>query len=244
MDRVLFSGFTVLTLPQLLYSAPDVKHDPANHNYARPAVKRGGPQSFLCSAGVIPSSQPCAKPVLPRTGDVKDGAATAKGGLSLTASSTEACWMPLGPRKFLMPLAGPCFSSGWARRPSQDGMRKMKRNDLKGVLAAAHTAGTSCGAISLHPSSREGHLPPEAAETSLCVSASMQAWRCYQAKAASSFVQRNSVPSTQIRCMMTASLRASATIALFSPRFRATFMAQALSHDHLTLRVRTVWAPS
>jgi hypothetical protein len=110
--------------PQLLYSAPDVKHDPANHNYARPAVKRGGPQSFLCSAGVIPSSQPCAKPVLPRTGDVKDGAATAKGGLSLTAPSTEACWIPLGPRKFLMPLAGPCFSSGWARRPSQDGMRK------------------------------------------------------------------------------------------------------------------------
>jgi len=141
-----------------------------------------------------------------------------------------------------MPLAGPCFSSGWARRPSQYGMRKMKRNDLEGVLAAAQTAGTSCGAISLHPSSREGHLPPEAAETSLCVLASMQAWRCYQVKAPSSLVHRNSVPSTQIRCMMTASLRASATIALFSPRFLAIFMAQALSHDHLTLRVITVWA--
>ena len=31
--------------PQLLYSAPDVKHDPANHNSARPTVKRGGHQS-------------------------------------------------------------------------------------------------------------------------------------------------------------------------------------------------------
>jgi len=144
----------------------------------------------------------------------------------------------------LMPLAGPCFSSGWTRWPSQDGMRKMKRNNLRGVLAVAHTAGTSSGAISLHPSSREGHLPPEAAETSLCVSASMQAWRRHQAEAAFSFVQRNSVPSTQMRCMITASLRASATIALFSPRFLAMFMAQALSHDHLTLRVRTVWAPS
>ncbi|MGB7917121.1 MAG: hypothetical protein WCF79_17785, partial [Rhodomicrobium sp.] len=52
---------------------------------------------------------------------------------------------------------------------SQYGMRKMKRNNLEGVLTVAHTAGTSSGAISLHPSSREGHLPPEAAETSPCV---------------------------------------------------------------------------
>ena len=33
--------------------------DPANHNYARPTVKRGGHQSFLCSAEVIPSPRPC-----------------------------------------------------------------------------------------------------------------------------------------------------------------------------------------
>ena len=63
--------------------------------------------------------------------DVKDGAATAKGGLSLTTPSTVACWMKLGPRKFSMPLAGPCFSSG---RPSQYGMRKMKRNNLRDEL--------------------------------------------------------------------------------------------------------------
>jgi hypothetical protein len=30
-------------------------------------------------------------------------------------------------------------------------MTKMKRNDLRGVLTVAHTAGTSSGAISLHP---------------------------------------------------------------------------------------------
>ena len=184
------------------------------------------------------------KSVLPRAGGVKDGAATTKGGLSLTAPSTVACWMPLGPRNSSMPLAGPCFSSGWTRWPSQDGMRKMKRNNLRGVLTVAHTVGTSCGAISLHPSSREGHLPPEAAETSSCVSVSRIGRRRHQAEAAFSFVHWNSVPSTQMRCMMTASLRASATIALFNPRFLAIFMAQALSHDHLTLRVITVWAPS
>jgi hypothetical protein len=65
-----------------------------------------------------------------------------------------------------------------------------------------------------------------------------------QAETASSFVQRNTVPSTHRRCMITASRRASATMALFSPRFLAIFMAQALSQDHFTLRVRMLCAPS
>ena len=50
--------------------------------------------------------------------------------------------------------------------------------------------------------------------------------------AAASLVQRNSVPLTQMRCMMTAKRRASATIALFMPRRLAICIAQALSHDH------------
>jgi hypothetical protein len=55
--------------------------------------------------------------------------------------------------------------------------------------------------------------------------------------AASFLVQRNSVPSTHMRCMMTANRRATATIARFMPRWRAIFMPQALSHDHLRLWV-------
>jgi hypothetical protein len=35
-----------------------------------------------------------------------------------------------------------------------------------------------------------------------------------------------------MRCMMTASRRASATIAFFIPRFLAIFIAHALSQDH------------
>src|SRR5450756_3015738 len=50
--------------------------------------------------------------------------------------------------------------------------------------------------------------------------------------AAVSLVQRNSVPSTQMRCMITANRRASATIAFFIPRRLAICMAQALSQDH------------
>jgi hypothetical protein len=64
------------------------------------------------------------------------------------------------------------------------------------------------------------------------------------AAAASSRVHRNSVPSTQMRCMITASRRARATIAFFSPRRLAIFTAQALSQDHFTERTSMIWAAS
>src|SRR5271156_474352 len=53
-------------------------------------------------------------------------------------------------------------------------------------------------------------------------------------------VQRNSVPSTQMRCMITANRRASATIAFFIPRCLAIFMAQALSQDHFAKRTSMI----
>ena len=55
---------------------------------------------------------------------------------------------------------------------------------------------------------------------------------CGRHAAAASRVQRNSVPSTQMRCMITANRRASATIAFFIPRRLAICIAQALSQDH------------
>ena len=61
---------------------------------------------------------------------------------------------------------------------------------------------------------------------------------------ATSRVQRNSVPSTHMRCMITANRRASATIAFFIPRRLAICIAQALSHDHLLVRVSMTWAAS
>jgi adenylate cyclase len=52
--------------------------------------------------------------------------------------------------------------------------------------------------------------------------------------AATSLVQRNSVPSTHMRCMITANRRASATIAFFIPRCLAIFIAQAFAwHAHV-----------
>ena len=40
------------------------------------------------------------------------------------------------------------------------------------------------------------------------------------------------MPSVQMRCMITASRRAKATIAFFMPQRLATCIAQAFSHDH------------
>ena len=67
----------------------------------------------------------------------------------------------------------------------------------------------------------------------------------YSAHAATAFLlQRNSAPSTQMRCMMTAKRRASATIAFFMPRRLAICIAQALSQDHLAERTSMLWAAS
>ena len=54
----------------------------------------------------------------------------------------------------------------------------------------------------------------------------------HAAAAACSRVQRNSVPSTHMRCMITANRRARATIAFFIPRRLAICIAQALSQHH------------
>src|SRR5215831_9235590 len=62
--------------------------------------------------------------------------------------------------------------------------------------------------------------------------------------APTSLVHRNSVPSTHMRCMITASRRASATIAFFIPRCLAIFIAQALSQDHFVERTSMLWAAS
>ena len=52
------------------------------------------------------------------------------------------------------------------------------------------------------------------------------------------------MPSTHMRCMITANRRAKATMAFFSPRRLAIFIAQALSQDHFAERTSMIWAAS
>ena len=137
-----------------------------------------------------------------------------------------------------MSLAGSCFSTESAQRPFHHGIRRRGGTIFR---AALPSAGPSGHANSPHPSSREGH------HSTVRWSSSFLLWRLILQDAhaaAVTLVQRNSVPSTQMRCMITASRRASATIALFIPRRLAICIAQALSHDHFAERNSMAWAAS
>ena len=121
------------------------------------------------------------------------------------------------------------FGIGAKALPSWDS--KTRRNNLWDGLAVSVTAGPSGHTNSPHPSSREGHHPTTRRSSSFLLSGLILNG-FHAAAAACSRVHRNSVPSTQMRCMITASRRASATIAFFMPRRLAICIAQALSQDH------------
>jgi hypothetical protein len=120
------------------------------------------------------------------------------------------------------------FGIGTKALPSWDS--KTRWNNLWVGLAVSVTAGPSRHANSPYPSSREGHHTTARWSSSFLLSDLML--HDLHAAAACSRVQRNSVPSIHMRCMITASRRASATIAFFIPRRLAICIAQALSHDH------------
>ena len=132
------------------------------------------------------------------------------------------------------------FGLGTKALPSWES--RTRWNNLTGGLAFRGTAGPSDQTNSPHPSSREGHHSTAGWSSSFLLSDVILYG--FHAATACSLVQRNSVPSTQMRCMITANRRASATIAFFIPRCLAIFIAQALSQDHLLVRVSMTWAAS
>ncbi len=132
------------------------------------------------------------------------------------------------------------FGLGTKALPSWES--RTRWNNLTGGLAVRGTAGPSDQTNSPHPSSREGHHSTAGWSSSFLLSDVILYG--FHAATACSLVQRNSVPSTQMRCMITANRRASATIAFFIPRCLAIFIAQALSQDHLMVRVSMTWAAS
>ena len=113
---------------------------------------------------------------------------------------------------------------------------RTRRNNLFLGLTVKVMAGPSGHANSPHPSSREGHLSTAGWSSSFLL-LDLILYKVHAAAVACSLVQRNSVPSTQMRCMITASRRARATIAFFIPRRLAICIAQALSQDHFLERI-------
>jgi hypothetical protein len=125
------------------------------------------------------------------------------------------------------------FGIGTKALPSWD--PRTRRNNLCHGLAVSLTIGPSGHANSPHPSSREGHLSTAWWNSNVLL-LDLILHGFHAAAVACSRVQRNSVPSTQMRCMITANRRASATIAFFIPRRLAICIAQAFSHDHFLER--------
>ena len=131
------------------------------------------------------------------------------------------------------------FGIGAKALPSWDS--KTRWNNLLRGLTVRRTIGPSRHTISPHPSSREGHHSTARWNSSFLLLHLIL--HGAHATATSRF-HRNSVPSIQMRCMITANRRARATIAFFIPRCLAIFIAQALSQDHLMVRVSITWAAS
>ena len=139
-----------------------------------------------------------------------------------------------------MSLTGSRFSSESAQGPSIMGFEDEVEQSL-GRPCRQTTAGPSGHANSPHPSSREGHHSTARWSSRVLLSGLILHG---SHAAAASRVHRNSVPSTQMRCMITANRRARATIAFLSPRCLAIFIAQALSQDHFAERTSMIWAAS
>ncbi len=127
------------------------------------------------------------------------------------------------------------FGFGARALPSWDS--KTRWNNLIGGLTVLQRVDPSGHTNSPHPSSREGHHSTARWSSIFLLSRLI---RHGSHAAATSRVHRNSVPSTQMRCMITANRRASATIAFFIPRCLAIFIAQALTQDHFVERTSMI----
>src|SRR5271169_779866 len=134
------------------------------------------------------------------------------------------------------------FGIGTKALPAWDS--KTRWNNLYRGLAIGQTTDPSGHSNSPHPSSREGHHSTARWSSSFLLLDWILPSFHAAAAAPCSLVQRNSVPSTQMRCMITANRRASATIAFFIPRCLAIFIAQALSQDHFAERTNMTCAAS
>ena len=139
-----------------------------------------------------------------------------------------------------MSLAGSRFSPESALRPFHYGVRERGGTIYwSALLANRQQVQADIRSHLIHRPARD-IIPPHGGARFLLLDLILH---CHAA-AASCRLQLNSVPSTQMRCKITASRRASATIAFFMPRRLAICIAQALSQDHRVERTSMTCAAS
>ena len=129
-----------------------------------------------------------------------------------------------------MSLTGSCFSTESAPRPFHHGIRGRGGTIFTAALASRRQVQADMRTHLIHRPARD-IMPPLGWSSSFLLSDPIF-HGCHAAAVAWSRVQRNSVPSTHMRCMITANRRARAAIAFFIPRRLAICIAQALSQDH------------
>src|SRR6202035_4099460 len=188
-------------------------------------------QSYVLLPGTMSAS------LIGRLGSSTFRPSAAAVSMSLTGSCFSSLIGRLGSSTFRpsaaavsMSLTGSCFSSESALGPFHHGIRgrggtifwSALPSDERQVQADMRTH-------LIHRPARD-IIPPLGGFSSYLLSRLIR-HGCHAAAVASR-VQRNSVPSTQMRCMITANRRARATIAFFIPRRLAICIAQALSQDH------------
>src|SRR5216683_3480638 len=127
-------------------------------------------------------------------------------------------------------------------KPPHDGMRRMGRCNLWGALATGQRQDRQT--LRTHPTRRprEDIFLPEQNALSPC--RSPPPVQAAVGTAVLSLLQRNSLPSTHIRCSTTARRLATATMARRIPRRWATRTPHAFSHDHFPLWVSSECAAS
>ena len=140
-----------------------------------------------------------------------------------------------------MSLTGSCFSSESAPGPSIMGVEDEAEQSTERPCCNERQVQAIGRTHLIHRPARD-IIPPQGGASSFLLSDVIL--QGFHAATACSLAHRNSVPSTQMRCRITAKRRARATIAFFMPRRLAICIAQALSHDHLLVRVSMTWAAS
>jgi hypothetical protein len=138
-----------------------------------------------------------------------------------------------------MSLAGPCFSSESAPRPFHHGFRGRGGTICWAALPSYRQEVQADIRTRLIHRPAKGHHSTAWWSSNVLLSRLIR-HNSHAAATACSRVHRNSVPSTQMRCMITANRRASATIAFLIPRRLAICMAQALSQHHFAKRTSMI----
>ncbi len=206
---------------------------PASRLY-RPAHPRPASGHFNLKSdpvGVVPAVQPECAVCEARNAD---GRTALSLGWPMSASligRLGSSTFRLSTAAVSMSLTGSCFSSESAPGPFHHGIRGRGGTIFTAALPSdERQIQADMRTHLIHRPARDIMPPPGGSPGFLLLNLILHGF--HAAAAACSRVQRNSVPSTHMRCMITANRRARATIAFFIPRRLAICIAQALSQDH------------